>query len=734
MPTTGKAGSFLVMLLATAAMPAAAEQVFNRIATFPVAANLPDGADASGGTVSEIISVSEDGNTLIYTDALQQGLGFVDITDPAAPRPAGFVRLAGDPTSVKVVGNRALVGVVTSVDYEHPSGHLAVVDIARRNVELRCDLAGQPDSVATSPDRTFVAVAIENERDEDVNDGEIPQLPAGTLAILRMKDGVPDCSSLRNADLTGLAAVAADDPEPEFVDINDANEAVVTLQENNHIAVVDLASAKVTAHFSAGTVDLDQVDTEDDGAILPVDSIRNVAREPDAVAWLDDTRFVTADEGDYKGGSRTFTIFRKDGTVEFSSGAAFEHEVIRVGHYPEGRSDNKGVEPEGIAVGRYGDDRLIFVGSERASVVGVYRDNGPGQAPEFLQMLAAGIGPEGLLAIPERDLFVVANEEDLSPDGGVGAHVMIFAREKGPAAYPTIVSANGADGLPIGWGALSGLAADAEEPGRLYAVTDSAYGSAPRILTIDATQTPAVITSAVTVTRNGETPRDLDLEGIAVAGDGFWLATEGDPEEGMTNRLLRVSTDGTILEEIPLPAEIAAHATASGLEGVTVAGSSASETVWLAVQREWGDDPKGMTKLLSYSPADRTWGVVHYPLTRADKGWVGLSEITAVGDDRLILIERDNRIGGAARLKTLTEVSLTDVVPAVPGSADIPVVEKRVLRDLIPDLLAPRGYVVDKPEGFAVDAAGDAYLVTDNDGVDDSSGETHFIRLGRLAD
>ena len=42
------------------------------------------------------------------------------------------------------------------------------------------------------------------------------------------------------------------------------------------------------------------------------------------------------------------------------------------------------------------------------------------------------------------------------------------------------------------------------------------------------------------------------------------------------------------------------------------------------------------------------------------------------------------------------------------------------------------GYVVDKVEGFTIDPAGNAYVVTDNDGVDDSSGETLFLRLGKI--
>ena len=55
--------------------------------------------------------------------------------------------------------------------------------------------------------------------------------------------------------------------------------------------------------------------------------------------------------------------------------------------------------------------------------------------------------------------------------------------------------------------------------------------------------------------------------------------------------------------------------------------------------------------------------------------------------------------------------------------------EKTLLRDLLPDLQAPHGYVLDKVESFVVDAGGTAYILTDNDGVDNSSGETEFMAL-----
>ena len=721
------AASLATALLSGTALSASAAPYFDRVASFPITANLPIGIDPKAETVAEIITASEDGRLLVYTDGPRKAIGFIDIADPARPAPGGTLAVGGEPTSVKVVGGRAFVAVNTSESFTRPSGKLVVVDLANRTIASECALPGQPDSV--SANGGVMAIAIENERDESVKDGALPQMPAGSLVVAPMADGTVACSALRSVDMTGLAAVAGDDPEPEFVDVTPGGLVVVTLQENNLIAVVDGRTGKVEAHFPAGSVDLDAIDTKKDGKIELTGSQKGVAREPDAVRWLDDNRFVTANEGDWKGGSRGFTIFNRDGTVAYESGASLEHEIVALGHYPEKRN-KKGVEIEGIEVGRYGNDRLIFVGSERGSVVGVYRDTGA--APELLQILPTGIGPEGLLALPARDLLVATSETDLHAEGGVGPHVMIYRRAERPApAYPTIRSAKDSGGLPIAWGALSGLAADRMQAGKLYAVTDSVYEAAPRILTIDATVTPAVITAATPVTRQGAAAEKLDLEGIATASDGgFWLASEGNPEKGYRNRLIRVDATGAIQEDIGLPAALEEGAKNYGYEGVTVTGSGADETIWLAVQREWADDGKGLVKLLAYRPSDKTWRAVHYPLDKAEAGWIGLSEITAAGD-RLVVIERDNQIADKARVKKLYAVALADMKPVEPG-ATLPVVRKTELRDLLPDLKAPQGYVLDKVEGFTIDADGNAYAVTDNDGVDNASGETQFMRLGRL--
>lgn len=719
----------LAAVLAASVAPAAsAEPVFNRIASFAVADNLPDGADKATPTSSEIIAASEDGNTLVYSDSPLKAIGFIDITDAKAPKAGGIVSFEGEPTSVTIAGGKALVAVNTRESFTNPSGVLAQVDIASKTVDATCDIGGQPDSIALNKDKTIAAIAIENERDEDVNDGDIPQMPAGDLVLLSVKDGVVDCGSLKRVTLTGLADVAGDDPEPEFVSFNGLDEIALTLQENNHIVIIDGKTGDVKSHFSAGTVSLEGIDTKKDGALKFTGEAKDVPREPDAVKWLDDNRLVVANEGDWKGGSRGFTIFDKTGKVLHESGSSFEREIAKIGHYPDKRN-KKGVEPEGLEAAKFGDDNLFFVLAERASIVGVYKDTGG--APELLQLLPSGLGPEGAVAIASRNLFVTANETDLVEDGGARSHVMLYERAEGEAAYPQIVSTE-KDGELIGFGALSGLAPVKDQPGMLYAVNDSFYASQPTIFTIDATAKPAKIVDALRITRGGAAAQKLDSEGLTPDGEGgFWLANEGDADKLYSHAIIQVNGKGEIQKEIAIPAELRAHEKRFGFEGITSVGEGDDKVLWMAMQREWGDDEKGFVKLVSYKPSSKEWGAVRYPLEKTESGWVGLSEITVNGDYAYI-IERDNLIGQAAKLKKLYRVALADLKPAALGG-ELPVVKKEEVRDLVPDLKsATNGYVVDKVEGFTIDAAGNGFIVTDNDGVDDSSGETLFFSIGPM--
>ncbi|MFC3570384.1 esterase-like activity of phytase family protein [Paracoccus simplex] len=703
--------TFCSLIALAAASPALAEPVFNRIASFATLDNMAGDEDRTRATSAEIMTATPDGKRLIYSDSPLGAIGLIDIADPRAPKPLGNIAMDGEPTTTVVLGDTAFVGVNTSESYAKPSGVLRSVDLAGGQVVANCDLGGQPDSVALSPKGDMIAVAIENERDEEVNDGAIPQLPAGFVLRLPVKDGQVDCAGKQVIELTGLAGIAPDDPEPEYVDFNAQGDLVVTMQENNHIVVIG-ADGAVASHFSAGSVDLDGIDTDKDGKLDFTGSLKAVPREPDTVAWLDNDHFATANEGDWQGGSRGFTIWNRDGSVVHESGPAFEHALVRIGHYPEGRSGKKGAEPEAVKYAEFDGARLLFVGSERGSAIGVYDVADP-SAPVLRQILPSGIGPEGLVAIPGRNLFASANETDLGEDGGARAHVMIYERAEGTPAYPTIASQD-----LLGWGALSGLTLDPADSSVLFAVSDSAYKNQPAIYRIQA-GSPATITDKIVISKDGKPAETIDLEGIAADGKGgFWLASEGNPEKEIPHQILHVDGKGAVQQQVALPEDLTAGSTRFGLEGIAMAGDG---MLWMAVQREWKDDPKGQTKLLSFDPATGEWSGVRYPL-ESGEGWVGLSEL-AIHDERLYLIERDNLIGPAAKLKQVTSVALQGLKPAPLGGA-LPLVEKRVERDLIPDLQQWNGYVQDKVEGMAIAPDGTVWTVTDNDGVDDASGET----------
>jgi hypothetical protein len=705
-------------LALVAGAPALAQEMnFNRVSSFPVTLNTPEAEETS----AEIIAVTGDGMTLIYSDSPAGVIGFIDITDPANPVAAGtFAMPDGEPTAVSALGQTVFVAENTSESYTAPSGILHAIDVASRNVIASCDLGGQPDSTAVARDGSFITVAIENERDEDAGDGRVPQMPAGHLVIQPLgANGAMDCAAQIRVDLTGLATVAGEDPEPEFVDVNANGDIAVTMQENNHIVVVS-AAGEVLSHFSAGSVSLEGVDTEEEGALVFTGTLTDIPREPDALQWIDADHMVVANEGDMDGGSRGFTVFRRDGTEVYEAGATFEHAIVQIGHYPEERSRNKGVEPEGMEVASFGGVPMMFILAERASVIGVYDMSNPA-APALAQLLPSGISPEGAMAIPARNLLVTANEFDGREDGAAPAHVMIYEYQQAPAAYPHLTSA-GMDEL-TGWGAISGQVM--AEDGTIYAVSDSFYAMQPTIFHIDVSQTPARIVDAIRVTREGQAAQLMDMEGIALDGEGgFWVASEGRSDRIVPHAIYHIGADGAIEDTIALPAELLAVETRFGFEGITRVG----DMLYMAVQRPWRDDPANHAKVLGYNLDSEEWSVIHYPLTEPATGWVGLSEIVAHGD-HVYFVERDNQLAGAAVTKLITRVALSAMENMVALGETPAVLEKETVVDLMPYLTSTGGFVLDKVEGLAIAADGTMWISTDNDGVDDHSGETMWFAI-----
>ncbi len=720
---------------------------FQRIATYLVCENTSCDRNLFGETVAEIVAATEDGNTLIYTDSPTGKIGFVDIRDAENPTGLGTLNTAGEPTSVAVAGNYALVGINTSASFQEPSGILAVyhlpsclTKISNCSPVREINMQGQPDSVATSPSGRYAAVVIENERDEDVIvagvEGGLPQPPVGYLNIIDLV-GTPVNWAVRQVDLTGLASYGGDDPEPEFVSINHNNIAAVTMQENNHIVFVNLVSGKIVRDFNAGTVTLNGIDTADNKLIDFTSSLTDVTREPDGVAWLENTKIITANEGDLFGGSRGFSIFNRSGKVIYDSGTKFEYLAASAGHYPEKRSDNKGTEPEGVTTGRYKNEQFIFVGSERGNFVSVYQTDD--NKLDYKQILPTGAGPEGLLAIPSRNLFVASTEVD-SP---VRSQINIFRLEHKQAAYPQIKSIKQSDGKPIVWGALSALSSDKYDGERLYAVHDSVYNES-RIYSIDVSDFPAKITRVTQLLKNGAAV-NYDLEGIAQRSDGsFWLASEGAGTSTTRNLLIEAYRDGRVVREIRLPSAVEVLQQSNGFEGVAVTGKvSTNEQVYVAFQREWKNDPVGMVRIGQYTPAldldpaieEGEWKFYYYPLDPVESpagGFVGLSEITALENGKFALIERDNQAGPDARIKRVYHIDISGVIPKTQAEGNFPVLNKTLVIDVLPVMQAGKGWVHDKLEGLARTGDGTVYVVTDNDGVDNSTGETQFLNLGRV--
>ncbi|GII98946.1 phytase-like protein with esterase activity [Sediminihabitans luteus] len=732
-----------------------ASETFHRLATYPVFQNRPDGEPATAESVAEISSVSKDGKTLVYTDALGKRIGFLDISDPDAPRGLGTLSLAelGDsddqPTSVAVVGDHVLVVVDTSTSFTEPTGRVDVVSLATRERVRSIDLGGQPDSIAVTADGTRAAIAIENERDEEAtpaggDEGDLPQLPAGFVQLLDLTGDVAAWTAtpvaLTADDGTALPALAGldtpIDPEPEYVAINPAGTRVaVTLQENNGVVVLDVRTGEIVTAFSAGTASVTGIDTAKDGAIDQTGSITDVPREPDAIAWVDDQHVATANEGDWKGGTRGWTIFdAATGEVTWDAGAEMERLAVRVGLHTEDRAAKKGVEIEGIAVARFGRTPYAFVGSERSNFVAVYDVSKPA-APRFVQVIATTNGPEGLLPVPSRNLLITSSETD-EADAGVRAAVGVFglgqkfAKDAGTPQFPSVVSADSAAGAPIGWTALGALSADPTDAHRLWTASDAALVPTTLFSVDLSTRTgsaPATIDRSVVVTDAG-TPAALDVEGLwARPEGGFWLGVEG--AKGKDNALVRTDAAGAVQQRVALPADVAAGLGKWGVEGVTGVTDESGDHLFVALQRGLTSDDgvAGYARIGRYDVTAETWTWFGYPLeqTMTDGDWIGLSEVTAVDADTLAVVERDKLNGPAAAIKRVYTVDL----PAEP-SAGVTMLDKSLAIDALPALQATEGWTQEKLEGLTIAGDGRVYAVTDNDGLKDATGETVLLELG----
>ena len=130
----------------------------------------------------------------------------------------------------------------------------------------------------------------------------------------------------------------------------------------------------------------------------------------------------------YVPGGRSFSIRRADGSLVYDSGDDLEQRTVALAPTRfnsngteatfDTRSDNKGPEPEGVAIGQVSGRTYAFIGLERTGGVMVYDVSDPA-SPVFATYATTAptdLAPEGLIFIKEEDspngkpLVVVSHE------------------------------------------------------------------------------------------------------------------------------------------------------------------------------------------------------------------------------------------------------------------------------------------------------------------------------------
>ncbi|MEM7107212.1 MAG: choice-of-anchor I family protein [Bacteroidota bacterium] len=350
-----------------------------------------------------------------------------------------------------------------------------------------------PDMVTFTPDGSYILVANEGEPDDDYLVD-----PEGSVSLIDTENFVAltlGFSAFNSMEATlendafrvfGPGASLAQDVEPEYITVSpDGTTAYVALQENNGLAVIDLASKSISGIIPLGLKDYseegNEIDpTDEDGSYNPIAVNAFGMYQPDAIAAFEVegiTYIISANEGDareYEGtpgfvgesrvgdvmldatafpdavtlqedanlgrlkltiangdidddddfdeiwsyGARSFSVWNgTTGALIWDSGNELEIEANMAGIYDDGRSDDKGVEPEGAIVGYVSGSPVGFIGLERVDAVAVYDLSDPTD-PEFLTIIETGDAPEGLVFIDaansptQRSLLVVSSEGD----------------------------------------------------------------------------------------------------------------------------------------------------------------------------------------------------------------------------------------------------------------------------------------------------------------------------------
>jgi len=439
--------ALLLGLVFSGAAQAAAPITFNKLWTTP---------GASAGFLAEIPAFDASTNTVWVA-----GVTGVDVLNAMNGSLLQHIDTTGfgSINSVAIHNGLAAFAMESSADRTLP-GQVVLFDTASRSLASGVNqiaVGALPDMLTFSADGSKLLVANEA---TPVTYGAYD--PAGSVSIINM--------STRTATTAGLSGVATAgsairspgmDYEPEYIAINAAGtQAYVTLQEANAMGVLDLNTQQFISVIGLGTKDFslpgNEIDPSHKDSKIELRSADVQGfYQPDAIAAYDvggQTLLVMANEGDtreddgdkarlkdsgltgpadlnqlnistsdstagdlYTFGARSFSIRDTSGNIVFDSGNQLDAEAIARGIYDDGRSDDKGVEPEGVTLMEIGGEMYAFIGLERTTraAVAIYQITDPAHA-SFIDMIVTDgdVAPEGLMGftLGGHSYLAIANE------------------------------------------------------------------------------------------------------------------------------------------------------------------------------------------------------------------------------------------------------------------------------------------------------------------------------------
>ncbi len=257
---------------------------------------------------------------LFVTSSGQQRINILDISNPTSPslfKPIDVSEF-GSPNSVSYNNGRFAVSVTNPMPQN--SGLVLFFDSEGNSIHDPVSVGSVPDSLTFTPDGTKIIVANEGELSDDYS--EDPQGSVSIIDLATFNVTTANFDGVSIPDNVRLFGPNADNPsqnlEPEFVTVSqDSTKAYVTLQENNAIAVVDIASGQVEKVIGLGFKDYslppNALDASNEDGAINIANYDNLfgMYQPDGITsyTVDGTTYlVSANEGD----SRDFDFFSEE--------------------------------------------------------------------------------------------------------------------------------------------------------------------------------------------------------------------------------------------------------------------------------------------------------------------------------------------------------------------------------------------------------------------------------------